>query len=386
MKIAIFDYKVTRNNPIGGCHLRMLTELSGEHEFTIFAVKFENPYPEKIRFVRIPAPERPLVLLFIVYHLLAPIIYFIHKSRHRVRFDYIQTVESKLSFGDLVHTQFCHRAYLKYHWKESKLKGVRGILRWLDHKLHALVEPFIYRQAKYVVVPSRGLERELESEFPCLKGKTRIIPNPVDINRMKSPDQFDREKMRDRIGISDKSIALVFVALGQFERKGVHFILEALRRIDNKNLTLVIVGGEKNLVKTYKSLVKDLGIQEKIIFAGMQTDIRPFLWAADLFVFPSLYETFSLVTFEAAAAGLPLCVTRLHGVEDLIADGVNGMLVERGGASVADSINRFIELSVDERREMGKRAQSDVAQYNTNNFAIRWRNLFGALNQCRHEL
>ena len=47
MRIAIFDYKITRNNPIGSCHLAMLRALAAEHDFTVFAVEFENPFPEK---------------------------------------------------------------------------------------------------------------------------------------------------------------------------------------------------------------------------------------------------------------------------------------------------------------------------------------------------
>ena len=60
----------------------------------------------------------------------------------------------------------------------------------------------------------------------------------------------------------------------------------------------------------------------------MQSDVRPYLWSSDVFVFPSLYETFSLVTYEAAASGLPIVVSQLYGVEDLLRDGDNGFLIE----------------------------------------------------------
>jgi hypothetical protein len=48
MRIAVFDYKVVPTNPIGSCHLRMLQGLCREHEFTVFAVEFENSCPERI--------------------------------------------------------------------------------------------------------------------------------------------------------------------------------------------------------------------------------------------------------------------------------------------------------------------------------------------------
>jgi len=126
LRIAIFDYRVTPNNPVGSCHLRMLKGLCQRHEFTVFSVEFENPCAERIRWVRVPAPTRPLALLFVAYHLLAPICYWAYCVRYRVRFDLLQMVESNLSFGDVSNSRFCHRAYLKYHWRESRPSGLRG--------------------------------------------------------------------------------------------------------------------------------------------------------------------------------------------------------------------------------------------------------------------
>ena len=51
------------------------------------------------------------------------------------------------------------------------------------------------------------------------------------------------------------------------------------------------------------------------MFVGRETQVRPFLWLADAFVFPTAYEAFSLSILEAAA-GLPLIVTRVDGVGD----------------------------------------------------------------------
>ncbi|WP_211322024.1 hypothetical protein, partial [Brockia lithotrophica] len=113
MRIAIFDYKIIPTNPIGSCHLRMLARLCEEHEFTVFAVEFENPCPERIRFVRIPVPTRPLALLFMTYHLVAPLAYLWYRLRIGARFDLVQIVESNLFFGDVSYAHFCHRAYLR---------------------------------------------------------------------------------------------------------------------------------------------------------------------------------------------------------------------------------------------------------------------------------
>src|SRR5262245_18628434 len=159
-KIAIFDYQVVATNPIGSCHLRMLRGLCLEFNFTVYAVEFDNPDPQRIRWVRVPAIKRPLALIFLCYHLLAPLCYLVDRFRNGMRFDAIQMFESNLSFGDTSYSHFCHRAYLREQWPRMKANGLRGWLRWFDHWLHALVEPYLYHRVGKIVVPSQGLARE----------------------------------------------------------------------------------------------------------------------------------------------------------------------------------------------------------------------------------
>lgn len=379
MRIAIFDYKVIPTNPIGSCHLRMIQGLCGEHDFTVFAVEFENPCPDRVRFVRVPAPTRPLALLFLAYHLLAPLVYFLYRLRTGARFDLVQMVESNLSFGDVAYVHFCHRAYLKHHWKEAGARGLRGVLRFLDHWLHALVEPWVFRRVKRIVVPSQGIKRELEGMYPITRGKITVIPNPVSLERMARPPEFDREDFRRKLEAGPEDVVLVFVALGHFERKGLPLVLEALRQLGDKRVKLWVVGGEADLVAFWQGRAREMGLEEQAHFLGMQRDVRPFLWGADAFVFPSIYETFPLVSAEAAAAGLPLIVTPLYGVEEYMRDGETGFVVERSPEGVTEGLRRFAALSPEERSQLGAKAQSAVAVYKLENFVKRWREFYAAL-------
>jgi UDP-glucose:(heptosyl)LPS alpha-1,3-glucosyltransferase len=63
--------------------------------------------------------------------------------------------------------------------------------------------------------------------------------------------------------------------------------------------------------------------------------------AADAFVFPTAYEAFPLVALEAAASGLPLLVTAVNGVEDLLEDGRNGWVVTRDAQDIAGRLNEL---------------------------------------------
>lgn len=277
VRIAIFDYKVLPTNPVGSLHLQLVRSLCREYDITVFAVEFANPCPDRVRFVRVPVPKRPLALLFLSYHLMAPLIYLIYRWRTRQGFDLVQMVESNLSFGAVAYVHFCHRAYLRHHWKAVGARGFRGWMRYLDHLLHAWMEPWVFRQAKWLVVPSQGLKRELEETYPFVRGKIQVIPNPVDLERFVPPENFDREGFRKTRGVSPEDIVLVFAALGHFERKGLPPLLEALKRLDEPKVKLWVVGGEPDLVAFWESRTQAMGLAGQVSYWGMQRDVRPFL-------------------------------------------------------------------------------------------------------------
>ena len=373
MRIAIFDHKMTRNNPIGSCHLAMLRGLAAEHEFTVFAVEFDNPCPEKIRFVRVPSPMRPIALLFVVYHFMAPLCYLLYRLRGGPRFDLIQALESNIVFADLLYSHFCHRMYLKNHWSKSGAKGLRGWFRWLDHQLHALMEGFTYPRATQVVTISRGMARELKAAFPYIENKLTLLPNPVRLDRLRMPAEFDRQAFRHSLGIDDQDLVGLFVALGQFERKGLPLLLQALATPGMQRFKLIVVGGEPGLIARYAERAAKYQVGDRVIFAGMQSDVRPYFWSVDAFVFPSLYEGFPLVTLEAAAAGLPIVVSHLYGVEDMLVDGDNGILVETSVDGVRQGLERFLSLPPSARHAMGQRARKAVSVYSEEHFVDAWR-------------
>jgi glycosyltransferase involved in cell wall biosynthesis len=376
MRIAVFDYRVVSTNPAGSCHRALLDGLCMEHDFTVFAPEFDNPCPERITWIRVPVPRRPQALLFIAYHLVAPLRYLFERVRGAGDFDLVQMVESNLSFGDVSYVHFCHGAFLRR--KVPRRFTVRTGLRWLDHRLHAAVEPWIFNRVRRIVVPSEGLAQELGREYPITDGKLSVIPNGVDLRRMDPPEDFDRHAWRASLGLGDRDIAVVFTALGHFERKGLPLLLQALRQVDDR-FKLLVIGGQPSLVKSYRSDAARMHLDDKVTFLGMRDDVRPYLWSGDVFALPSAYESFSLAGFEAAAAGLPLLATELHGLRDLLLDGGNGFVVQPTRASVAAALERFGRLGEEERRAMGRSARAAAQLYGVDAFVASWRKLYAGL-------
>lgn len=379
MRIAVFDHFVVPTSPSGKCILYMLEGLCREHEFTVFAARLENPCPERILFVRIPVPLRPNVLRFVCYHLVAPVTYWMHRLRTGARFDLVYVSDICLSFGELNHAHFCNRSYLKHEWKQARPRNLRGLAHWLNHWLRALMEPHVFRRVRHIVVPSKGLERELASEYAFASDKIHRIPNAIDLGHMLPASDFDRVAFRKSIGLAPEQVVFVFVALGHFERKGLSVVLEALRVLGKLCVKLLVVGGPPDLVRGYRNRAQGLGVEGQVLFVGMQEDVRPYLWASDAFLFPSIYEIFPLVSLEAAAVGLPLLLTPLYGVEEFFREGENGFRLERTPQGVAQGIRRFLQMSERERQAMGARARESVRVFDVARFVHNWRDLLDTI-------
>jgi glycosyltransferase involved in cell wall biosynthesis len=108
----------------------------------------------------------------------------------------------------------------------------------------------------------------------------------------------------------------------------------------------------------------------------MQRDVRPYLWAADAFTLPSFYETFSLVAFEAAAAGLPLLVSPLYGVEEFLINGENGFLIEPRTEAIQEGLQRFTAAAPAVRAAVGKRAAMSLDRFDVDVFSNRWKQVY----------
>jgi glycosyltransferase involved in cell wall biosynthesis len=383
MKLALFDFVVAPHSGPGGCDVQVLQALADEHEVTVFASELAVPggVPRSVELVAVPTVRHPSVVSFLIYLARASASYARHRL-HGVRFDRIQATDCSFPTADVCYAHLCHRAFLADVWPD--VRGPMTLRRahaWAGHKVRAIIEARLVRAAGVIVVPSEGLRRDLARVYSGTAEKIVVIPNTVDAARYARPSDFDRRGVRARMSTDDTNTALVFVALGHFERKGLPILLRALSA-DEATLDrarLWVVGGEPGLIAIYRRIADSLGIGARVVFAGKTADVRPYLWSADALVAPSHYEAFSLALLEAAAAGLPLIATRISGSEDVLHDGVNGIEVERTAASVSAGLRRFLDLDPADRAAMGRAARESVEPLSPASFASAWRALYASL-------
>ncbi|HZS56625.1 MAG TPA: glycosyltransferase family 4 protein [Bryobacteraceae bacterium] len=367
--LVVFDSSITNNSPAGSCLLKLLRSLAGKWPIHTFVNRTDLADAPLLAQTRIPLPDKPVFVRTILFTLFATCAYALHRpDSPKIRI----ATEGAFAFCQISHTQFCHRYFLRYHRGAIASTWLRRLARTINHGWCCLLEPIAFRYAAKIVVPSHGMARELELTYPVLtRGKVHVIPNPIDVEDFVHDPSFDSTQIYQHLGIGRGAFVLAFCALGGFTRKGLEVVLRALANIDHRVIHLIVIGGETNEIREFAALTKQLGLASNAHFVGLQHDIRPYLWSAHAFVFPSAYETFSLASFQAAAAGLPLIATRLNGVEDFLVDGLNGWLVERSVESVAAAI-RDAATSPEKTAMMGQTAREQVQAYRTELFQKRW--------------
>jgi glycosyltransferase involved in cell wall biosynthesis len=177
---------------------------------------------------------------------------------------------------------------------------------------------FAFERAHLVLPVSYALQQHIAAYG--IRGRFQCVPNVVDTSvfHYNAAPKLDRPNLRFMFAGS-----LVPV-------KGIPNLLKALKIVDTyyQNWRLDIVGDGPNQ-QEYQQLAYKLNIHEKIHWHGYRTKefIASMMRQVDFFVLSSLYETFSAVSIEALASGLPVLATRCGGPSEFINDN-NGFLVK----------------------------------------------------------
>ena len=171
--------------------------------------------------------------------------------------------------------------------------------------------------------------------------------NGVDTEFFKNTKTLDeKEFIKDKFKIDKKDFVITFV--GRIVKdKGINELIEAFINLSKKynNLKLLLVGDYEEHLNPIKNENKILiDSLDSIITVGFQNDIRDFLSITDLFVLPSYREGLPNSLIEAGSFGIPLLATNINGCNEIIDDGITGILVEKKSAKkLEEAIDKLLE-------------------------------------------
>ena len=211
---------------------------------------------------------------------------------------------------DIIHTRLSSASLIGGYW------GKR-----LDIPVISTIDKFAkikYNRFSDVSVAVSSSIKDWMKGYGYKSEKIEVIPNPVDV-KFYSLNQEVRDETRKKWGIEDNEI--VIAGAGRFEHeKGFDVLIKAVERLPRGMPFRLWLAGDGPEKEKLKSLVRKYSfLEDKMEFWGFVDDIRPFLWASDIFVLPSREpESFGLILLEAMASGLPVIATLFGGPLDIV--------------------------------------------------------------------
>jgi len=241
-------------------------------------------------------------------------------------------------------------------------KGVRGFLLDMAERVTFLFSTGIYPNSKNMmdIYLNRG-------RFKASKAKVFLegSSNGIDL------DYFCENKMlkenavsiRNKYGLGDNCTVFVFVGRVRGD-KGVNELIQAFGRLTREsfNAKLLMVGDyEKEFDPLFSETTKEIETNKNIVFTGYQTDVRPFILAADALILPSYREGMPNVVMQAGALNRPCIVTNINGSNEIIIEGKNGNIVPRKDTDALYNKMKDYCENRDMMKEMGNNARDLIA-------------------------
>jgi UDP-glucose:(heptosyl)LPS alpha-1,3-glucosyltransferase len=228
-----------------------------------------------------------------------------------------------------------HRAWLE---RRAKMSGpLRRFLAPFNRKHAGIVQLeealFAKRRAARVIVNSQMVRNEIVEFYDYPPAQIDLVYNGVPLEIFSQAHER-RHAQRQKLGLSDDEIALLFAGTG-WERKGLGEAIEAVAECRNSKLRLLVAGRGNQTGFTSS------GAQ----FLGVVDDMPALYAAADIFILPTFYDPFSNACLEALASGLPVITTRDNGFSEIIDHGVQGSIVDH--ARDIDALRQAIEFWCD---------------------------------------
>ncbi len=175
--------------------------------------------------------------------------------------------------------------------------------------------------------------------------------------RLGSPSPARRSGVRETLGIPERAPVVVTVGRQEYQ-KGHGHLLAAIPALRDQfpDLVVLIVGREGHCTRDLQALVADLRIENLVRFLGHRTDVADLLSAADVFAFPSVYEGLGGANLEAMAMGLPMVVSDIPALREVVAEGENGVLVPPADAAALSAAIAELLADPERRASYGKRS------------------------------
>jgi glycosyltransferase involved in cell wall biosynthesis len=209
-----------------------------------------------------------------------------------------------------------------------------------------------------------------------------VIYHGISMERFNSKNRTRlRDPSRFHFGLDESTLCLLLVGNG-WRNKGLETLLEAVGSIGSPDLHLLVVGRDDPL--PYRDAIERMGLDRRVSFLPPRPDVEFYYAASDVYVSPSLEDSFGMPPLEAMACGLPVIVSSCAGVSEIVTDGVDGLVLKdpKDGAFLAKMI---LDLRCNPalRSNLGENAANTARRYTWGSNVAQLETLFAQVLEQR---
>ncbi|MFP4171790.1 MAG: glycosyltransferase family 4 protein [Candidatus Hydrogenedentota bacterium] len=201
---------------------------------------------------------------------------------------------------------------------------------------------FPYMKCDHIVANSNIVAHNLQQCYPLPPAKLSVVPCGVDTTVF-SPDPITRVLKRNQLGLSNDTFLIGCIGR-LLPIKGQHLLLEALIALNHHfhDWAAIIIGDGPMRDTLSRKIASSSSLRDRVSLIGSDPNVSAWTPAFDI-AFLSGYRGMPITAMEAMATGVPVVVNDIPGVEQLIQDGHNGLLVNaESSVQTADAIHRLI--------------------------------------------
>jgi glycosyltransferase involved in cell wall biosynthesis len=303
---------------------KALSRSESQHRFTMFLNPNQKhviePFlSERLSVVEIPPKSKSSVAKVISEQLIAPF----YLAKHGVDVAYFPG--NFVSLLSPVPTVVAIRSMLYYHYPYA-IDSLRLLVR-------KTLTPPSAKKAKAIITPSQDIKKDVIKFIGIDEQKIHVVHHGVDTEIFqKNYVESEREAVFKKFGVTKK---FLLYASALWEYKNQDKLILALKNLLERghDLQLVIAGKGINMFEKYEAklhqLVEQNGLKERVIFAGLvpHQELKYLYKYAEVFAYPSSYESFGNPLFEAWAAGVPVVCANVHSFPEMTENGKCAVMI-----------------------------------------------------------
>ena len=197
---------------------------------------------------------------------------------------------------------------------------------------------WVYKNISMIHAVTKDVKKQLMKFIP-----SEIIPEiELVYLGVKAKKEVNVEKLRLKHTIQEDSFIVGIVGRIQ-DGKDQHIVVEAIAKLKNLNITLMIVGDsmEDEYLATLHLMCRELGIENSVVFTGFTKEVDSYMSLCDVTILATKNETFGLVIIESMANSTPVIATDRGGPLEIIDDGVDGLLYDGSSDDLAKKIQKL---------------------------------------------